>query len=490
MRPADVAKETFFLRRDGTVGLQQQLRETIISAILDERIRSGDRLPSSRALADYLGISRTTVTLAYQELAAQGYLEVRARSACRVAERGAMQGFPRNSHGAAGVEIDWTGRVRSAAAVFNPVRKPADWRGYPYPFIYGQIDTALFSRSAWRDCARQALGGRDFEDLAGDASSADDKMLVDYIRSRLLPTRGIDASPHEILITVGAQNALWLVIQLLLRSGRHAVHESPCHPDLTAALRLSGAKVSAVAVDGRGLPPEALPSPVDVVFVTPSHQAPTTVTMPIRRRQELLEQAHQQDFVIVEDDYEFEMSFLAPPTPAFKSLDKHGRVLYVGSFSKSIFPGLRLGYLVGPPALIREARALRALVLRHPPGHLQRTAAYFLALGHYDAFVRRMRSVLHERYGVLADALGRGGLSSGRGTNFGGSSLWVEGPERLDADKLAEELRADGVLIESGSPFFDSGRDRCKYFRLGFSSIPRERIEEGVRRLLKRLDRQ
>jgi GntR family transcriptional regulator/MocR family aminotransferase len=156
-------------------------------------------------------------------------------------------------------------------------------------------------------------------------------------------------------------------------------------------------------------------------------------------------------------------------------------VLYAGSFSKSLFPGLRLGYLVGPPPLIREARALRALMLRHPPGHLQRIVANFLALGHYDALIRRMRVEYAERHRIMAAALGREGFRIAGQANFGGTCFWIEGPEGLDADAFADALRADGVLIESGAPFFAGRTEPCRYFRMAYSSIDASRIEAGVR---------
>jgi GntR family transcriptional regulator/MocR family aminotransferase len=187
------------------------------------------------------------------------------------------------------------------------------------------------------------------------------------------------------------------------------------------------------------------------------------------------------DAIIVEDDYEFEMSYLSSPSPALKSLDTDGRVIYVGSFSKSLFPGLRLGYLVGSEAFIREARALRASVLRHPPGHVQRTAAYFLSLGHYDAQIRRMARALAERRQVLEHAIQQHGLQiAGRGT-FGGSSIWMRAPERVDTSQIALSLRRQGVLIEPGAPFFASETPPLHYYRLAYSSIPSARIGEGVR---------
>src|SRR5690606_16474057 len=355
-------------------------------------------MPSTRRLAQYLKISRITVTLAYQELVSQGYLEVNDRSAHWVAGNPPVTGFSPFAKDLTGNPVDWKARLRPATGIARPVRKPLNWRQFRYPFLYGQMDLSLFDLSAWRDCARRALGREDFELMAGDFAAADDPQLVNYICTRTLPARGIRAEADEILVTVGAQNALWLITHLLLGPGRHVICESPCHPDIRGLLDFSGARVSALDVDEAGLAPVDLPLPIDAVFLTPSHHSPTAATLPMQRRLQWLELANREDFIIVEDDYEFEMSFLEPPSPALKSLDRSGRVFYVGSFSKSLFPGLRLGYLVAPAPVIREARALRSLALRHPPGHLQRTAAYFLALGHHDALIHRMRLAYSRRH--------------------------------------------------------------------------------------------
>jgi len=484
-----VPETIFFVDRENRKSLQSQIRETLVSAILSGRLYPGARLPSTRRLADYLNISRITVTLAYQELASQGYLEAKGRSAYLVAGRPPLTGLETGDRHDGGHKVDWGAKIKVRFSIAKPIKKPLDWRPYPFPFLYGQMDPTLFDLSAWRDCARRALAREDFELMAGDFSAEDDVQLVNYICSRTLPGRGIEARPDEILVTVGAQNALWLVIQLLLNKGSSAVCENPCHPDLSAALLLSGAQVTAVDVDEAGLPPGRLPPRTDAVFVTPSHHAPTAATMPMQRRLELLRHAGEQDFVIVEDDYEFEMSFLKPPSPALKSLDRDGRVLYVGSFSKSLFPGLRLGYLVAPAPVIREARALRALMLRHPPGHLQRIVSYFLALGHYDAVIHRMRTEYQKRHEVMAAALEREGLKISGAADFGGSSFWIEGPQGLDATALMHELRQDGVLIESGFPFFAYDDSPCRYFRMAYSSIPAERIAEGVARTAARIAR-
>ena len=319
-----------------------------------------------------------------------------------------------------------------------------------------------------------------FSALTTDYYDQDDPELIEFITRHTLPRRGILAQPDEILVTMGAQNALWLAAQVLLTQRRTAVVETPCYHALRDILGQARCHLVPVPVDADGLPPDALPERGDVIFTTPSHQAPTNATMPLSRRKALLKRAARMEALIVEDDYEFEMSFLRPPLPALKSLDTDGRVIYVGSFSKSIFPGLRLGYLVGARPFIREARALRASVLRHPPGHIQRTAAYFLKLGHYDALIRRMGQVFSERRRAMETALAAHGLPvAGRGV-FGGSSIWMRAAQGVDTGVLESRLRARGVLIEPGHPFFYGAAPPRNYYRLAYSSIPSPRIGEGI----------
>ena len=217
-----------------------------------------------------------------------------------------------------------------------------------------------------------------------------------------------------------------------------------------------------------------------MVFIAPSHHSPTNVTMPIERRLALLDAALKRDFVIFEDDYEHEMSFLKSVSPSLKSLDREGRVIYAGSFSKSIFPGLGLGYLIGPQAFIREARALRVTVLRHPPGHMQRMAAYFLSLGHFDALINRMRQTFRRRRTVMEDAIRAHGLRMAPQAGFGGSSVWMRAPEAVDTGVLAVALRGQGALIEPGRVFYDPAAGPDNYYRLAYSSIAAARIAEGI----------
>ncbi|WP_373635661.1 PLP-dependent aminotransferase family protein [Yoonia sp. SS1-5] len=474
-----ISVETFFLDPATEGTLQSRIQQMVAQGILQGRFRRGERLPSSRQMAQHLGVSRITVTLAYTELVADDYLTSRGRSGYFVSDNAPEPpAFPARRFGTG--TVDWNKAIGQRFSPGLSMDKPADWASYRYPFIYGQADKTLFDSANWRLCALQALGMRDFSALTTDYYDADDPKLVEFIARQTLPRRGILANSDEILVTMGAQNALWLSAQVLLNRRRRAVIEDPCYPALRDILVQSNCHLSTVAVDADGLPPDALPDDTDVVFTTPSHQCPTSATMPLARRKTLLAKAEAEDFIIVEDDYEFEMSFLKSPSPSLKSLDQNGRVVYVGSFSKSLFPGLRLGYLVGPAPFIREARALRATVLRHPPGHIQRTVSYYLSLGHYDALVRRMSKAYQARRNVMDAALLDFQLTvAGKGV-YGGSSIWLEAPGGVDARKLAAELRQDRVLIEPGAPFFADPEASPSHFRLAYSSIPASRIREGV----------
>ena len=293
----------------------------------------------------------------------------------------------------------------------------------------------------------------------------------------------------QLLVTLGAQNALYLVAQLLIDSQKTVVIEDPSYPDLRDIVQRRTDKILTLPVDNEGMVlDEDVLSQADVVCITPSHQCPTTTTMSLQRRRDLLALAKKYDFLIIEDDYEFEMNFIEKPSPALKSLDKTGHVIYVGSLSKSLFPGLRLGYLVASARLIEQARSLRHLILRHPPGHTQRTAAYFLALGHYEAQLRRLRRHLEVRREVLQDALEKENYFEQTASHFGGTSFWIKGPEWLDARLLAKRAAEQGILIEAGDVFFAPENPPLNYFRIAYSSIASEKIPEGIERLARLLD--
>ncbi len=462
---------------------QGQLRDMLLHAMTEGFISPGVALPSSRVLARTLGLSRTTVTLALQSLIDQGFVVGRARSGYFVAE-GLATGFARREPAPGPVRDDrrlWRTRLKLHPSGQRNITKPENWQREPYPFIYGQFDASLFPFRDWRACVLESLQARAVRRWAPDGIDRDDDSLVEQIHARLLPARGIWAGRDEILVTGGAQQATWLLAALLVDADTRVGIELPGYPDARNIFALRTRHLAGLAVDAHGLVPSPALSRCDYVYVTPSHQCPTTVTMSIERRQALLERAERDDFIVIEDDHESELNFSGRPTPALKSLDANGRVLYCGSLSKTLAHGLRLGFIVAPAPLVVELRALRRLVMRHVATNNQIAAASFIAHGYHEAFVRRLNLAYRQRATALTDALARHAPSLEPVTVRGGSALWVGGPAVLDTRELSRRLAARGVIVEPGDVFFPPARKPCRWMRIGYSSIPVERIEDGVR---------
>ena len=444
-------------------------------------------LPSCRRLAKQLGVARNTVMLAYQQLVDEGYLLARERSGYYV-NADILEGRVPTKHSARHEDADtrgifapdWEQRLLEHPSRQRNIDKPRDWQRYRYPFIYGQVDLALFPVNEWRECARQALSVGAIRRWASDSIDTDDPELIEQIHTRVLPRRGVWAAPEEILVTVGAQQALYLLSEVLVGKDTVVGLEEPGYPDARNIFARKTDRLVALDVDDKGIKPSPQLDSCDYVFATPSHQSPTTVTMSLERRRELLRRATDSDFVVIEDDYESEFNYGGEPTPALKSLDRGDRVIYVGSLSKTLAPGLRIGFMVGPRELIREARALRRLMLRHPASNNQRAVALFLSHGHHDSLVRRMSHTFKERWQAMHDALNQHLPGAARTPTFGGTSFWVQGPEDLDACELVRLASERGVLIEPGDVNFLADPAPRNAFRLGFSSIPCEYIEPGV----------
>ena len=478
--------QLFHLAPGSGASLQTQVREMVVRAVLDGHIPPGSAVPSCRQLAQQLGVARNTVVLAYQRLVDEGYLEARERSGYYVSKDilvGRVASPTPATDGGDGEAPHWRPRLRRTPSAQRNIVKPRDWQRYPYPFIYGQLDLALFPLAEWRECSREALTAHAVRRWARDSVDSDDPELLEQLRTRVLPRRGVWARADEILVTLGAQHALYLIGDLLLGPQTVVGIEDPGYTDARNIFAARNAELRPLAVDGQGLVPGPAVDACDYVYCTPSHQHPTTVTMDVKRRRTFLDRAAAHDYVIIEDDYESEANYVGQPTPALKSLDRDRRVLFVGSLSKTLAPGLRMGYLVAPPELIREARALRRLMLRHPPANNERAVALFLARGHHDSLVRRLRHAYKERWQAMGDALARHLPESSRLPTFGGTAFWVRGPGGLDARELAGAAQRQGILIEPGDIFFHGDGAPRNYFRLGFSSIPVERIEPGIQKL-------
>ena len=464
--------------------LQGRLRLAVVQAILGGRLSAGAPLPSSRELAALLGLSRNTVTSAYLQLIDEGFLEARPRSGVFVAPNArplsAVHAEPLvGRRGTVGPPPDWSRRVLRSLVDRPTLAKPDQWRDYPYPFVYGTYDPQLFPTEDFRECCARSLARSQLPRWTPDFETDDVPDLIEQIRTRLLPKRGVFALKEEVLVTVGAQHAYYLLADALFDETRRVGLEEPGHPHARNSFSLRNPKWVEVGVDDEGLIVDTLPA-VDYLFVTPSHQSPTTATLSLERRQWLLRKAELQDFVIIEDDYEAENLYEGTPMPALKSLDKNGRVIYVGSVSKSLSPALRLGYIVAPRALIQELRAIRHAMVRHPSAFLQHAYALFLSLGHHESHARRVNQAMQERLALAAQALREHMPDFEFALPQGGASLWVRAPAWVDAAELSSMARSHGVLIEAGDVFFNKPPYPCPFFRLRLSSIPAGQIVGGI----------
>ena len=479
--------QLFELPDTPTLPLQARLRQAVVQAILDGRLSSGAPLPSSRELAQLLSLSRNTVTSAYLQLMDEGFLQARPRSGVFVAPNArptsALPAEPLvGASGQSGRAPEWSARVLRSLVDRPTLAKPERWRQYPYPFVYGTHDPQLFPTEDFRECCSRSLARSQLPHWTPDFETDDVPDLIEQIRTRLLPKRGVFALPSEIIVTVGAQHAYYLLADALFDETQRVGLEEPGHPHARTSFSLRNPKWVEIGVDDEGLVVDALPA-VDYLFITPSHQSPTTTTLSLERRQWLLRKAELQDFVIIEDDYEAENLYEGEPMPALKSLDKTGRVIYVGSVSKSLSPALRLGYIVAPRALIKELRAIRHAMVRHPSAFLQHAYALFLALGHHESHARRVNLAMQARLAAAAQAL-RQHLPDFEFTlPQGGASIWVRAPAWVDAAELASIARGHGVLIEAGDVFFAKPPYPCPFFRLRLSSIPAAQIPAGIRAL-------
>ena len=464
------------LSLDASAGtLQVQLRHALVAAIDQQRLLSGQKLPPSRALAQQLGIARNTVTAVYEDLAVKGYIVARERTGFFVGER---------PEGAAPVaeptgSIDWNRKFVISPSTLRHIRKPANWQSYRYPFIYGQVDPTLFPIGVWRACSRDALGRAAIDYWAADRAVEDDPLFVEQICRQLLPARGILARPEEVMITLGAQHGIYLIAQLFLRPGLEVGVEEPGYPDARNIFLNAGAAMRPLPVDADGANVARAPSSLTLAMVTPTCQCPTTVSMSQARRLELLEFARRTDTILIEDDYEGETAS-GPNNPALKSMDRDGRVIYLGTLSKVLAPGVRLGYLVAPASVIAEAKALRRLMHRSAPLNNQRTAAIFLADGHYRGLAKVLRTTLTERRSELERCLDDFLPGFERPDSGQGSCVWLKCPPGVDGRALVRLCEDEGVMIESGDPFV-SPQQAGRYVRLGISSIDVRLIEPGIK---------
>ena len=479
----------FYIDPDLPMNLQNQIRQKLVDGILSGSFPPGMKLPSSRKLAQQLNVARNTVVLAYQQLVAEGYLVSRQRSGIFVNKEmlESRVGFGGETRPTIDSSVQsWRNRTKGPEIRRSLVaRDLPNWDQYPYPFIDGKFDPTLFPLAEWREASRLALSVADVREWSTGSGDADDAKLVDEIRSKILTRRGIQARSDEILITMGTQNSLYLINQLLADRSVTAAMEEPGNTAMRELLRQTGATVVYQPVDEQGIVVDQNLGRCDLVYVTPSHQIPTAVLMSPRRREALLAAAQSHDFLIIEDDYECEVNYLDKPQPALRSMDESGRVIYVASLSKVLAPGLRLGFIVANSEFIRRARALRRTMMNHPPLNNQRAASFFLSLGHYDALMMRLGRVLQERRSALRDALNwMRGVPMEISPEVGGTTYWVRTPDNFDVEAFAHAAAQRGILIEPVKDYYANEDSAENCFRMGVTSLAADRIRPGVTQLV------
>jgi len=466
--------------------LQSQIRHKLVEGILVGSFAAGTKLPSSRKLAKQLAVSRNTVVLVYQNLIDEGYIESRERSGIYVSDK-ISQGKVEFDQQQPSYDASSTNnyhRFKGALATTNATSCPQNWQRFNYPFIDGKFDSSLYPVKEWREANNKANTTKEIYQWSELQGIEDDPMLLDEIRTKILPRRGIQATHDEILITAGSQQALHLICQLFVDQTVTVSVEEPGYPEMRELLLKQGAKLHYQAIDNKGLVVNDQLNQCDIIYTTPSHQTPTSITMSMDRRDEVLKKAHEQDLLIIEDDFEFESNFLGQPHPALRSLDKDNRVVYISCLSKVLASGVQIGFIVADSGVIAELKKLRKMVMRNPPLNNQRAVAYFLSLGYYDSYMMHLHKVFFERWLTLREALNTYLPNCiDTGPIQGGTAYWITGPKQLDGEHLREEAAKLGILIEPVKRYFASTTHPENCFRMGVTSIPNEKIRSGVQKL-------
>lgn len=482
--------------RDSPESIQKQIRRQIAMGIVNRQYPLHRPLPSIRRLSTELKVSVTTVALAYEALKQDGFVESRDRSGFFInpdvlTDPGhALKPDVPADIAARRDRIDYPAFFRNRSFDLQHVAKPADSLvRYRYPFVCGLIDPSLFPIASWRECVRDSVNVVELANWATDYSETDDQMLIEQLIQRVLAKRGIVAHPDEVLVTVGGQQALYLAMRLLLTPGETIGVEDPGYPDVINMASMERIEVRRLPIDRNGLILSEELDGCKCLFVTPSHQFPTTVTMPLERKLALLRTTRNNGQFVIEDDYESDISFNLTPPPALKSLDDWGNVIYTGSLSKSLLPGLRIGYLVADRGFIREARALRHHLIRHPPVNNQRSVALFLQRGYFDRFVAKLTNIYRHRCDVMHRALESHFPGASAKPEYGGAIMWLGLPDEADAGVLHRLVEPESVFFETGGFTFSDERNNRNHIRLGYSVIGESLIPEGIEKIARAVPR-
>jgi GntR family transcriptional regulator / MocR family aminotransferase len=480
-----------FLRLDGEGPLQHQVYRALRAEILAARLAPSSRLPSTRVLAASLGLSRNTVLLAYDQLFGEGYAYPRtAARAVVTAESAAKSGDRKNGlaspnpDGAkprlasAGERILAVSRQRLLRWDPQAGRLPYDFRIGP---AFDDFPHAMWCRLFARRARRATMRDLDY----GPRQGRDE--LRAAIADRLLRHRGIDTSPERIVIVNGTQQALDLICRVLLERGDRVLIEEPHYIGARSAFVAAGARLIPAPVDDGGMqvPSARAAAEARIAYVTPSHQYPTGVVMPLARRLELLDWATQWNAFVIEDDYDSEYRYEGRPVQALAGLDTTGRVIYAGTFSKLMFPAMRLGYLALPQSLVEPIAAAKAIADTGTGSIPQLALADFIEQGHFERHMHRMTRRNRLLRAALLDAIARhfGDRAEISGANAGLHVLaWIRARNGRPIRSITEKARQAGVGVYPAAPYYLTPPRRSGVL-LGYGSLGEREIRKGIARL-------
>jgi len=462
--------------RASGVAIHRQIYEGVRRAVLDGRIRPGQRVPSTRALAVELDVSRLPVLTAYDQLLHEGYLEGRVGSGTFVSA--ALPDDLLRPSTAGGSQ------ARVARRGSRPPPRARDEGGLgPFRMSLPALDQ--FPHAAWgRLVARHAHALTDADMAYGDPAGMVPLRVA--VAEHLRTARAVRCEAEQVLIVSGSQAALRLATAVLLDPGDRVAVEEPCYPGARAALRAGGAELVSVPVDEEGMSVASLRrrgGRVRAAYVTPSHQYPLGTSMTAARRFALLDWAVRRGAWVLEDDYDSEYRYVSRPLGALQGMDAHERVIYIGTFSKVLFPAVRIGYLVVPPALWQRFVDAREALDLFPPTLYQKALAEFLREGHFARHLRRMRGVYRDRRDALLIGLARHCedrltvLNAEAGLHV--AALLREG---LDDGEVVRRMARGGLTATALSSCY-SGTDRRSGLLLGFGGSTERRLLDATRKL-------
>ena len=466
-----LALEPLFPDRASGEDLSVQLTRRLREAIQSGTLPAGTALLGSRQLAKRLGLGRNTVALAYEQLTAEGYLNARVGSGTVVAAAGRPAATPRAAiERVAPPPARRAGSLRASFAI-------STGEG---PLRPGMPDLTKFPHGAWERSARKAVTAYRAE--LGYGRAAGLPALQSAIASHIRQFRGITALPRQIVVVEGAQAALHLIASVLARPDERIVVEDPCYALARAVFEHHDLRLAPVPVDDDGLCVEALPPDARLAFATPTHQFPLGGTLPVARRHALLRWAAHRNAYVIEDDYDSEFTSKTQPLPPLQCLDGQERVVYVGSFSKTLAPAIRVGYVVAPPHLVEAFTVARAVAGLGIGIGLQATLADFIAQGHFSRHIRRANAAYERRRAILIDALQpllRAGFRLGPALT--GLHLALHAAPGFDDVGFARSIEGQRLVALSA---LCVRRDDCRGVLLGFTNGSDDEIATAARQLV------